>query len=563
MITKKTLAKEIKFRLKLYSRSVGKEQTKILIETLYDFAEFCEKNLKIKTKQGKINPFVLNDAQKKFAQTVLEEFLAGKPIRIIILKARQLGFSTVTEALIYYLTSLQEAKNSFIVAQDNDASANLYEMFRLYYDGVSVAIKPMRKLNNAKKLTFENPSKKEAERLANPGLKSQISVNSAEKKVLARSGTIHYLHVSELAFWPKSKKLTHMTSLFQALSSEPGTLSVIESTANGMEEYKEMWDAAVEGENDYKPLFFPWFDMPSYRMPVPEDFKLTEEEEELKERFNLDDEQLQWRRYTIRNDCKNDPRQFRQEYPSVPEEAFLLSGEGIFDNEFIQRKLMDIKNEGEQFEIDYLKKTHYPVKNGTLTIYKKPEEGKRYILSADTAKGKSNGDWDAAYVIEYRTGEMVAKIRGKWDTDKYGKKLDYLGRYYNTALLAVENNNTGESVLNTLNNTCHYPLLYMCKPGDYGWNTNNATRPVMFSDFKEAIRDNLYVVQDKQLYKECLTLIDNNGKEEADEGCHDDCIMAYAIGLQVRLVAQRWFDYYDKKHQNMPSERKRPNRERR
>ena len=563
IITKDTLAKEIKFRIKLYKRSAGKEKAKQVVNALYDFECFCEKYLKIKTKKGTIEPFVLNEAQRQFIRAVFEEYQKGKPIRIIILKARQLGFSTVTEALIYYLDSLQEAKNAFIVAQDTDASGNLYEMFRLYYDEVPEVIKPMRKLNNAKKLTFENPSKKEIERKIHPGLKSQISVNSAEKKVLARSGTIHYLHVSELAFWPKSKKKKHMTSLFQALSSEPGTLSVIESTANGMEEYKEMWDAAVEGRNDYRPLFFAWFQMPSYRMPVPENFKLTEEEKELKKRFNLDDEQIQWRRYTIRNDCNNDPRQFRQEYPSVPEEAFLLSGEGIFDNEIIQSMLLDLKYEGKSYEIDYIKENHYLKDNGTLTIYKEPEEDKRYILCADTAKGKSNGDWDVAYVLEYRTGEMVAKLRGKWDTDKYGKRLNYLGRYYNDALLAVENNNTGESVLNTLENTCHYPLLFSWKPGDLGWNTNTATRPVLISDFIESIRDKLYPIYDRDLYKECLTFIDNNGKPEADEGCNDDCIMAYGIGLQVRQVAHKWFEWYDKHYKNAHKERKRKNRERR
>ena len=93
-------------------------------------------------------------------------------------------------------------------------------------------------------------------------------------------------------------------------------------------------------------------------------------------------------------------------------------------------------------------------------------------------------------MIETRTGEMCAALHGKWDTDLYGKKLNTLGLYYNTALLAVENNNTGESVLNTLFNTCHYPLLFMHKKGTMGWNTNQATRPVMISDFKEAIRIN-------------------------------------------------------------------------
>lgn len=90
-----------------------------LRNTLDDFTVFCIRNLKIKTKAGTLEPLVLNAAQKKYAATVFEQLKQGKPVCIIILKARQMGFSTVTEALFYYLSSLQEAKNAFIVAQDS------------------------------------------------------------------------------------------------------------------------------------------------------------------------------------------------------------------------------------------------------------------------------------------------------------------------------------------------------------------------------------------------------------------------------------------------------------
>ncbi|OAB34132.1 DNA packaging protein [Paenibacillus glacialis] len=541
-----TLAKEHRKRIsrKLKDRPEKLAELKMI---LTHFEQFCFRMLKIKTKTGEIVPFELNVAQIEFANTVFKDILAGKPVRIIILKARQMGFSTVTEAIIYYLTSLQEAKNAFIVAQDSYASGNLYDMFQLYFERVPETIKPMHKRNNTKQLTFENPSKKPFEQRRNPGLKSKITVQSAESRVLARSGTIHYLHASEVAFWPASKKKKHLLSIFAALSKESGTLGVVESTANGMDDFKKMWDAAIEGENDFTPLFFAWFEMPDYRKPVPPDFDLTHEEQELKNKYDLDDEQIQWRRFTIRNDCNGDSRLFRQEYPSDPMEAFLLSGEGIFDNEFIQKLIDALLLPSRLYEIDEIKDKVIRADSGELRVFRIPEEGKRYIIGADTAKGKEGGDYDVAYVIEERTGEMCAVIRGKWDTDLYGKKLNTLGRYYNMALLGVENNNTGESVLNTLFNTCQYPLLFMCKKKDLGWNTNPATRPVMISDFKEAIRDQLYPIHCRELYKECLTFIDKNGKPEADTGCNDDCIMAYSICLQLRQVAGKWFDWYEKK----------------
>jgi len=326
------LAGEITRKIKAEYRNDPKALKK-LMRNIDNFEAFCFEYLRIKTKTGDIVPLTLNDAQRKLAKTVFEQIKKGKPVRIIILKARQMGFSTTTEAIIYYLSSLQEAKNAFIVAQDSAASENLYDMFRMYYDYIPESIKPMRKRNNARRFTFENPALKDVERKKEPGLKSKITVQSAENKVLARSETIHYLHVSELAFWPENYKVKHRTSLFAALSKESGSLAIVESTANGIEIYKEMWDDAVSGKSDYIPLFFPWFEMPDYHMAISADFVLTQTEIELKEKFDLSDEQIQWRRYIIKNDLGGDEKLFRQEYPSTPEEAFLVTGRTVFNQD--------------------------------------------------------------------------------------------------------------------------------------------------------------------------------------------------------------------------------------
>ncbi|MBZ5797556.1 hypothetical protein K8353_46855, partial [Burkholderia contaminans] len=84
---------------------------------------------------------------------------------------------------------------------------------------------------------------------------------------------------------------------------------------------------------------------------------------------------------------------------------------------------------GNHYEIEFVKNKIIPTNAGELVIYRQPERGKRYVLAADTAKGKEDGDYDAAYVIEERTGEMCAALHGKWDTDLYGKKLNTLGLY--------------------------------------------------------------------------------------------------------------------------------------
>ncbi|MNW38168.1 Terminase-like family protein [compost metagenome] len=553
------LAGELKRKLKDEYRD-DSEGLKEFKGNLDNFEAFCFAFLRIKTKTGDIVPLVLNDAQKKLARTVFEQIKKGKPVRIIILKARQMGFSTTTEAIIYYLTSLQEAKNAFIVAQDSSASENLYDMFRLYYDYIPEQIKPMRKRNNSRRLTFENPALKDSERKKEPGLKSKITVQSAENKVLARSETIHYLHASELAFWPENRKKKHLTSLFAALSKEPGTVGIIESTANGIEIYKEMWDNAVAGKNDYIPLFFPWFAMPDYRMQVPDGFIHTKEELEMKNKFNLDDEQLEWRRYTIRNDFEGDEKTFRQEYPSTPEEAFLVTGRTVFNQDKLDT-MSKHTNKGKKYSIvippaiegagyDWTSVKLIEDDRGELEVFSEFDLDREYCIGADVAEGLEGGDASAAYIIDAETGEDVAAVYGQMDLDIYAKQLDYVGRMYGDALLGVETNNVGHSVINTLLNVTFYPNLYHhdsynvesgkndSKPG---WPTTTVTRPILVDALIEGIREGVWKINDANLISEMKTFVRNRaGKPQAMGkgtlgGCKDDRVLGYGIAHQMRL----------------------------
>lgn len=554
-----TLAGELRRKLKDKYRDDPKGLEK-LKGNLENFQSFCFEFLRIKTKVGDIVPLTLNDAQKKLARTVFEQIRKGKPVRIIILKARQMGFSTTTEAIIYYLSSLQEAKNAFIVAQDSSASENLYDMFRLYYDYIPEEIKPMRKRNNSRRLTFESPALKDSERKKEPGLKSKITIQSAENKVLARSETIHYLHASELAFWPENRKKKHLTSLFAALSKEPGTVGIIESTANGIEIYKEMWDNAVSGNNDYTPLFFPWFEMPDYRMEVSDDFSHTKEELELKNKFGLDDEQLEWRRYTIRNDFEGDEKTFRQEYPSTPEEAFLVTGRTVFNQDKLDAMTKHTRK-GKKYSVvippaiegvgyDWMQVKMVEDDRGEFEVFDEFDSDKEYCIGADVAEGLEGGDASAAYIINAETGEDVAVLYGQMDLDIYAKQLDYVGRQYGEALLGVETNNVGHSVVNTLLNVTFYPNLYHhdsynaeaganeTKPG---WPTTTVTRPILVDALIEGIREGVWKINDSNLIGEMKTFVRNRaGKPQAMGkgtvgGCKDDRVLGYGIAHQMRL----------------------------
>lgn len=518
----------------------NKDKGRKAYELLNDFEQFCARCLKIKTKEGKILPFILNDAQRNFAKKVFHLIKAGKPVRIIILKARQLGFSTVTEALIYYLSSLQEAKNAFIVAQDGKASGNLFDMFKTYYENMPVLFKPMKKKDNTKALTFENPTNMESARQKNPGLKSKITVDTAETKVMGRSGTIHYLHISELAFWPENRKSKHMLSLLQALSDAPGTVCIIESTANGIGEFfQQMWEKAERGENDYIPIFVAWHEFPSYAEAFDSEEErhefadsLSEEEQFMQRRFNLTLEQLQWRRSTIKNKCEGDPKLFQQEYPSFPEEAFLVSGRSVFDQRQIQEDMRDAP-EPIREELD-----------GDVLIWEDPIEGELYDIGADVAEGLDQDENDASTAVIWKrsTGEQVAEIQC-WDEPyAFASLLNEWGHKYNLALLGVERNNHGHAVLLALMHIHDYRNLYSHKDYDVkgnvdrreGWPTTPKTRPALVEEFREAYVSRGPKVKSRRMLSEMRTFVKKNGKAQHQSGCHDDILFAGMIGWEMR-----------------------------
>ncbi len=254
-----------------------------------DYIEHC---LRIRTKTGAVIPFRLNAAQRKLYAVAKRQQDGGRPVRIIILKARQLGFSTLTEALIFHACATRPNMNALIVAHREDATANLFRMSKLFYDELPEPIRPMLRSANAQELVFENPSR--GGRSAQPGLRSRLRCATAGGRGIGRSDTLQYVHLSEYAFWPEGAegKADTLSGILQAVPSIPGTMVVIESTANGYEDFKNRWDATVAGENDFEAVFFAWFENPEYTMePIP-GTEWTPEEAQLKARYGLTDGQL-------------------------------------------------------------------------------------------------------------------------------------------------------------------------------------------------------------------------------------------------------------------------------
>ena len=502
--------------------------------------------LKIRNKEAQLVPFVLNDAQLLFDAEIKKCEEQGRLKRFIILKARQMGFSTYTEGLLFHRTTQNPFTNSMIITQEDKATQNLFNMSKLYYEELPTALKPMIKYSNGKELVFENPTNDPIEKKKNPGLRSKITVATAGTVEVGRSATIHNLHASEVAFFPDAS--TTMLGLLQCVPDTLNSCVVLESTANGVGGYfYDIWQKACRGENDFIPLLYPWFTDVHYQKPFTstsekENFEKTLDDYEvaLMSRNNLTLEQMNWRRHTIANKCAGDKELFMQEYPSTPEEAFIASGRPVFNIPAL-RKYLEHAKEGIR---GYIKEDKFlQDEKGYVEIWKEPKPNAYYVIGADVAEGLVEGDYSVAQVLD-EDCNVVARWHGHIDPDLFGIELVNLAKYYNEAYLAIENNNHGLTTIKSVQRQ-EYWNLFFSKTYDrfsdtitkkLGWSTNGKTKPMMIDKLAEFVREFYIGIQDKLTIQELLTyIIEDNGKTNAQEGCHDDCVTSLAIALQAWL----------------------------
>lgn len=561
-----------------------------------DFLFFCERNLLIRDKySNQLIPFysVLNWEQKELVRMVSEDLAHGRPVRYIILKARQMGMSTLIEAMGYWWTSTHRFTTTVIIAHEKEATKNLYEMFRRYYEYSHPAFKPDRKYNTKQDLTFDvsDEVKKsyDAQGTPSPGLQSEIkTMVAAEGK--GRSSTIKYFHGSEVGFWDDSADVT--SAAVQAVPMAPETFIFLESTANGIGGYfYDEWNAAKRGESQFRPVFFPWHSHNEYEMAniIDDDLgELDPEEEALYKLFEHENyprdswpRKIYWRRLK-KKEFRTDPKKFYQEYPATPEEAFLASGRPVFDVPRLQ--------EMERIAVD-AKKTR-PYKNGEIKKVVDPEtgtervgfvevrrvnehdatplrmwwdveRGRKYVIGVDVSEGieveSSSGkeaDFSVITVFDVKARKTVARWRGYADPDQLGEVVFNIGTYYNAALVGVEINNHGIATAAKLRNM-FYRNLYMRETAEdeqfqvrttkFGWQTNKKTKPIMISELQRSIREGDIIDLDIVFIREAMSYIrKDNGAMEAQQGQHDDVVMSTAIALQMADWSPYDTDYASK-----------------
>ena len=486
-------------------------------------------------------PFKLNPPQAR----VLKEM--GQ--MDIILKARQEGISSLILAMFVVDWLTIENVRCVIISHEDKATQRLFDRARYYIESMQKTWPgemPFRLKYNSRR------------EMVNLEKNSVFYIGTAGAKAFGRGDTINNLHVSELALWPDEERL--MTGLMQAVPKD-GRI-IIESTANGMGDYfYDLWVKTAANKTPFKNHFLPWFELPDYVMPVMEQLELTEQEQNLINKYNLSREQISWRRWKINQmggDWK-DPNswdKFNQEFPENAEMAFIMSGNPVWSPSIIRYYL----SISEKPKIIGNVRGYNPVniephEKGYLKIYREPNEFHTYAIGVDVSEGKmisddetkKERDASCAQVFDKNTYEQVAVWYGNMDPDKLGRELDMLGRYYNNALIGVERNSIGIAPLIVLRDLYYPNLYYREKIGlmtdkitaELGWVTDSISKESLISDATHLLRDKRISIFDEDTIAEMRHFIrDAEGKAHAEKSTHDDRVMSLLIALRMLARAK-------------------------
>ena len=450
--------------------------TEDLFKKIQDPKFYLENLVKIKGKKpGALLPFLLNEAQKDLFNTV------RKSERTIILKARQIGFSTAMVGFFYHNTIMNPGTNTAIIGYNSSLTSELLDKVKTFYRTTPDELRPTIFYNSKYEISF-------------PRIDSKIMVLPSTENV-GRGYTLHNVLCTELSAWDKADE-----KMMTLEASVPiGGKIVIESTPRGMGNlYHRMWMS----DNDYVKKMYGWW------------WGYTEKEIE-----------------TIRRRM-NDPQKFAQEYGC----RFLSSGRPVFDYEYIEKQYKNVLKVGD------IVGDHIVKEVDELRIYHPPEKDGLYVAGVDVSEGVQGGDYSSVTIWNRKTGEEVAMYRGLIPPDILGEKLDQWGRKYNNALMVVEVNNHGLTTITILRQKS-YPLLYFRQSkletmgvtgtDKIGWRTTKVTRPLLIDDLAQALRDDILTIHSQELLDEMSVFVYNdNGDAVPQEGFHDDTIFSAGIGVQ-------------------------------
>lgn len=568
----------------------------------YDFAFWAALYVYIKNKGGGDDVlFRLTRPQRKFVERLEALRKANKPIRIVLLKARQWGGSTTSQLYMAWLQLIHKVGlNSLIIAHQGAGSDEIKDMF----DRMIKAY-PITMLYKLGETYNENESKLVGVGHSGsihrvPQRNCKIKIGTAERPDSCRGGDYNLVHLSEVGLWKTTdgkKPEDIVRSACSGILLKPYTMIVYESTANGTGNFfQREYDAAKRGTSQFEAMFVSWFDIEQYSLSFENenekaDFAIwlwknrnngsasSARAESGKYLWWLWEqgatlEAINW--YVQERAKYNEHAPMASEYPSDDVEAFVHSGERVFDKYKVDefrasckppKYIGDVYADGDSGK-DALKNLRFAEDTqGLLWIWDLPEIDdkeivtNRYLTIVDIGGRSKKADWsvivviDRLFMLDGGRPEVVAQWYGHIDMDILAWKAAQIAAFYDNSLLVIESNtlethdkerqvdgDLSHFILNQIKDV--YPNLYARKqtedeireglPCKYGFHTNVATKPMIISTLIKVVREHLYTERDERCLDEYVVYEKKqNSGFGAIIGKHDDLLMTRAIGLHI------------------------------
>lgn len=526
-----------------------------------DFEFWCARCVTIRDKlSGQAVPFRLNRPQRRLLAVMEEQRAAGKPIRVILLKARQWGASTMVQMYLAWMQLVRhKGWNSIICAQKQSTSKAIKQMFNLMLSRY-----PKELLDDAdgKPLRFTKlegqPNVQQIE-----GRECVVITSSSVSEDAARGFDLSMAHFSEVAFWGES---THrdpddvVRSVCGSILRKPDSVIVLESTADGVGTFfHEEWHRATTGSSDKVPLFVPWYEIGIYQSPVEDAQALWNKMDDY-ERALWDDgrtlEQINW--YHSKRREHRFHEKLMAEFPGSASEAFSTTGHRVFSAEELERLAKDCpptplavgEVQGDASEGPRAQENVHFCKSssGELKVWEMPVKHAptpvSYLVVVDV--GGRSEDSDYSVIAVWNRGDkchkpsIVAQWRGHINHDLLTIKAMQIAVFYNRALLVVESNTltneaarAGESDYILENLMKQYRNTYVRPNGKPGFHTNVKTKSMGLAELVAAVRDGSYIERDIEAVHEMSYYEERNNSYGARKGKHDDILMTRAIGLYL------------------------------
>lgn len=535
----------------------------------YDFEYWAATCATIFDKtSGQEVKFKLRKAQRKLLKVLVETAFALKPIRIILVKARQWGGSTLVQLFCAWIQLFHRKNwNSVIATHIEEAARNIRSMYTLMAD------RHPKDIQDIKFKSFEGSSKNK--QIADRGC--VIYIGSMERPNSLHSGNYKLVHCSEVGYWKETtqRKPSDFVNAFEgSVPLEPFTLVALESTAKGTGNFfHTTWLNACKGENAYTPVFVAWWEIDMYSMPFSSNDEMREFVESMSTyelyMFSLGAtlEGIHW--YREKRKSFDNDWDMQEQFPSTADEAFVTSGRKAHHPLHIKQMEMFAKAPafiGEMFadapsgaEAINNSLEFKEIAKGEFYVWKKPDTSRlytnRYVVSLDIGGASAKADWSVIRVLDRLpmmnggVPEFIATYRFHMDQDLTAWRAVQVAKWYCDALLVVESNSLkkfqteGNFTSTVLDIIAHvYPHLYYRDdpskikegiPLRYGFQTGSNKSEIV-SIMTRGLRDMGFIERDQRMLDECGWYeLKQDGSYGAIDGQHDDIYMSSGINLWV------------------------------